>query len=139
MAMRRMTAGYPPAVMAPTRRAMIFSDMVYLSRRCSIAGGTGSAGCASIESVAEEYARRLQRRNTGVSPLRHAMKLGGSGRDDDRYRFRKLKEMFYVRDCCSVAETISSNATATGGCGDGDGPASSYDLRHKARLRRCRR
>jgi hypothetical protein len=29
MAMRRMTAGYPPAVMAPTRRAMIFSPMVY--------------------------------------------------------------------------------------------------------------
>jgi hypothetical protein len=27
IAMRRMTAGYPPAMMAPTRRAMSFSDM----------------------------------------------------------------------------------------------------------------
>ena len=27
IAMRRMTAGYPPVAMAPTRRAMIFSDM----------------------------------------------------------------------------------------------------------------
>jgi hypothetical protein len=27
MAIRRMTAGYPPAVMAPMRRAMSFSDM----------------------------------------------------------------------------------------------------------------
>jgi hypothetical protein len=27
IAMRRITAGYPPVVMAPTRIAMIFSDM----------------------------------------------------------------------------------------------------------------
>jgi hypothetical protein len=44
MAMRRMTAGYPPAVMAATRRAMIFSDILvqysgWARNRDDFAGG----------------------------------------------------------------------------------------------------
>src|SRR5579871_4605034 len=61
IAMRRMTAGYPPLVMRPTRTSMSFSDM-----QVQYSGRKDALGCASIEVSGESTCR---------TPLRRPLKL----------------------------------------------------------------